>query len=187
MPMTQSSSRARVEVTAVRYLFWKTVLLLEFLASGLSGSILYAQSIDMKLIDGRNGHPMSHTCIDLGVDDLTHMLAIPTDKDGVARLQLTEKDAEINLQKPWKACGNWGVIDPVVKHSDTIAIHVGFVLCQRRKADYSWLAISHLSTKEVLQQGIVTGNTCGKATASPRPGEVVIFVRPLTWRERMKQ
>jgi hypothetical protein len=41
--------------------------------------------------------------------------------------------------------------------------------------------------KQVVQQGIVTANTCGKATASPKPGEVTIFVRPLTWWEQLKQ
>jgi hypothetical protein len=43
------------------------------------------------------------------------------------------------------------------------------------------------STKEVLQKGIVMPNTCGKAMASPIPGVVVIFVRPLSWWQIFKQ
>ena len=54
------------------------------------------------------------------------------------------------------------------------------MLCQLRKPDDSWLAMTDFSTKKVLEEGIVTANTCGKATASPKPGELVIFVRPLT-------
>jgi hypothetical protein len=33
----------------------------------------------------------------------------------------------------------------------------------------------------------LTDNDCGKATASPKPGELIIFVRPLTWWEKLKQ
>jgi hypothetical protein len=72
------------------------------------------------------------------------------------------------------------VIDPVVKYSDEIRINVGYVLCELRKSDFSWLAIRRFSTPQVLQHGVVTANTCGKATASPQPGEIIIFVRPLT-------
>jgi hypothetical protein len=44
-----------------------------------------------------------------------------------------------------------------------------------------------LLNEGVLQQGIATPNTCGKATASPEPGDLIIFVRPLTWWEKLKQ
>jgi len=43
------------------------------------------------------------------------------------------------------------------------------------------------STKEVLEQGVVRANTCGNTTATPVPGEVIIFVRPLTFWEELKQ
>ena len=79
-----------------------------------------------------------------------------------------------------------GVINPVVKYGDTIGINTGYVLCQSHTSDYSWLARMDFSTEKVLQSGIVTANTCGKATASPKPGEVTLFVRPLTWWEKVK-
>jgi hypothetical protein len=61
------------------------------------------------------------------------------------------------------------------------------VPCQLLKPDYSWLVIQTFSTRDVLQFGVVTENLCGKAKASPEPGELVIFVRPLTFWEKMKQ
>ena len=64
--------------------------------------------------------------------------------------------------------------------------HSLYVLCESRTPDYSWLAIRTFSTAEVLQHGVVTANTCGKATASPQPAEIIIFVRPLTWWEKFK-
>jgi hypothetical protein len=114
-------------------------------------------------------------------------MAIPTDNNGVARLRLTDKDSEIDSGKPWRACGDFGVIDPVVKYDDSLRVNAGYVLCEPRTPDYSWLGITGFPTKQVVQQGIVTPNACGKATASPRPGEVIIFVRPLTWWEKLKQ
>jgi hypothetical protein len=47
--------------------------------------------------------------------------------------------------------------------------------------------MTNFSTEEILQHGVATANTCGKATASPKPGEVILFVRPLTWWEKLKQ
>jgi hypothetical protein len=163
------------------------VLLLLLITASWSKGV-QAQSIQIKLVNGRNGRPMAHTCVNVGVDQLHvgHMLAVPTDEHGVARFRFTYYDPEVNTQNRWQGCGDFGVINPVVKYSDHIGINVGYVLCETRTQDYSWLAIRTFSTAEVLQHGIVTANACGKATASPEPGDVIIFVRPLTWWEKFK-
>lgn len=152
-----------------------------------SSTVLGAQKVEIKLLDARSGLPAAQTCIDLGLQGVVEMLAIPTDKDGVARFYITDNDADVNVKNHWPGCGNRGVIDPVVRPGDSFGLHVGYVLCQSRKRDYSWLAIMTFSTKEVLQKGIVLPNTCGKAAAPPKPGEVVIFVRPLSWWQIFKQ
>lgn len=113
-------------------------------------------------------------------------MAIPTDKDGVARLRLTRNNSEISIRQ-WKGCGLLGVIDPVVKYSESFRVNAGYVLCRSPKPDYSWLSIQTFSTRDVLQSGMVTANVCGHAKASPEPGELVVFVRPLTFWEKMKQ
>ncbi|HEV2233150.1 MAG TPA: hypothetical protein VGV68_07080 [Terriglobia bacterium] len=115
------------------------------------------------------------------------MLETQTDNNGVITVRLTKEDMEINTQTQRLACGLSGVINPVVKYGDTISIRPGFVLCQPRTPDYSWLAMVDFSTKKVIQSGSITANTCGKATASPKPGELIIFVRPLSWWEKLKQ
>jgi hypothetical protein len=114
-------------------------------------------------------------------------MAIPTDKDGVAQLYLTDKDADVSTQSQPNSCGSFGVVHPVVKYADTIRIVAGYVVCQPHAPNSSWLATMEFSTRQVVQQGVVTANTCGKATASPTPGEVIIFVRPLSWWEKLKQ
>ncbi len=166
-------------------------LFLVFLC-GLSPTALHAQAISIKLVDGRNGRPMADKCINVWVGDRAAPKARPsletqTDKNGVADLRLTEQDAEINNQKQQLACGLQGVIRPVVKYGDTITIGSDYMLCQARLPDGSWQALEGFSTTDALQSGIATANTCGKAKASPTPGEIVLFVRPLHWWEKLKE
>jgi hypothetical protein len=113
-------------------------------------------------------------------------MAIPTDKDGVAWLYLADQETEINDQNRWSACGDFGVINPVLKYDDALRLNVGYAACVRH-ADYSWLAIAEFSTRRVLENGVVTANTCGKAEASLEPGTIVLFVRPLTLWEKLKE
>jgi aminoglycoside phosphotransferase len=104
-------------------------------------------------------------------------MVIPTDENGVARLQLTDKDSEIDIHSR----------DPVVRYNNLLRINVPYVLCQSHTQDYSWLALTSFSTEQVIQRGIVTPNSCGLAAAPPKPEEVIIFVRPLNWWEKLKQ
>lgn len=168
--------------------FARLVRLFLLLTFSSVGTLLCGQTIDVKLIDGRNGHPIANTCANVWVgDERKYPLAIPTDKNGAARFQLTEDDAEVNTKDSWKDCGEFGVINPVVKYKDIIKINVGYVVCERHGTDYSWLEVKNIPTKELVQKGIVTANTCGKPTASPTPGELIIFVRPLNFWEKLKQ
>jgi hypothetical protein len=54
-----------------------------------------------------------------------------------------------------------------VKYDDSLRINAGYVLYQPQTPDYSWLDIREISTKQLMREGIVMPNTCGKATASP--------------------
>jgi len=96
-------------------------------------------------------------------------MAIPTGNNGVAWLRLTDKDGEIDLHNRWKGCGDDGVINPVVKYDESLRINAGYVLCQPRTPGYSWLVITDFSTKQVAQEGLVTTNTCGRATDVAEP------------------
>jgi hypothetical protein len=115
------------------------------------------------------------------------LLETQTDKNGFISLRLTREDRETNGQSQRLACGLAGSINPITKYGDTISIRSGLASCQPRTTDYSWLARADFSTDEVLQHGVATANTCGKATEAPKPGEVILFARPLTWWEKLKQ
>lgn len=155
---------------------------------GSCGTVLRAQTIRIKLVNGRNGRAMTGRCVNVWVGkERKSAMAIPTDKDGVAQLRLTDSDAKVATEKASKECGGFGVLDPAVKYEETLSVNVGYVLCVPRGSNYSWLAIMHFSTKKVLQSGVVSPNTCGKVSASPDPGQIVLFVRPLNWWETLKQ
>jgi len=163
-------------------------VLFVFLVLGTPGQSLGAQAIKIKLVNGKSGLPIANTCVNMWVGtERKDAMAIPTDKDGIAWLYLTDKNAEVNTQNQPKTCGNLGVVHPVVKYADTVRVVTGYVVCQPHAPNYSWLATMEFSTKQIVQQGIVTGNVCGESTASLEPGELIIFVRPLSWWEKLKE
>jgi hypothetical protein len=124
---------------------------------------LCAETVTIKVVDGRSGRPMSKAPVNVWTDNESKWATpIRADENGTALVHPI--DARVDLR-----------------------IQVRYVLCQSPKADYSWLRIMTYPIHRVLEQGIVTANYCGKATAAPRPGEVTIFVRPLTWWERLKE
>jgi hypothetical protein len=108
------------------------------------------------------------------------------DDKGVARLQLTLNPSEENIPI---STGRGTLVEkhPVVKYDESFRINVPYVLCGSGEGDHSPLGLKNFSTKEVLDHGYASGNTCGKITASRQPGQVVLFVRPLTFLEKMKQ
>ena len=79
------------------------------------------------------------------------------------------------------------MISPVVKYKDFVKVNVGYVICEPHGTDFSWLEVKPFPTEQFIREGFVTANTCGRPMASARPGELVIFVRPLSWWEKLKQ
>lgn len=161
-------------------------ILLLLLAVSPAEASLHAQAVRVQLVDGRSGHPIAGACVNVWVGEKQKAaMSIPTDKDGVASLRLTNEDT--NTQDQSKQCGVFGVVNPMAKYADSIRINVGYVLCRPRERDYSWLSTATFSTDKVLSLGVVTPNNCGKAVASPQAGEIVLFVRPLTLWEELRE
>jgi hypothetical protein len=114
-------------------------------------------------------------------------IVIPTDRNGVARLQLTLDTGKINIPNPSKDRGSIVVANPVLMYKKSFRINVPYALCASGGSNYSWLKSESFATNQIFQHGYVSPNTCGKATAPPKPGQVLLFVRPLTWWEKLKQ
>lgn len=150
---------------------------------------LAAQTLEIKLVDGRSGRPMvgasSYVNVWVG-KNRKDAIAIPTDDKGVARLQFTLNPNQVNIPD---STGHSTIVEKhlVVKYEESFRINVPYVLCGSGVGNQSWLELKNFSTKEVLDHGYASGNTCGKATVSPESGQVVLFVRPLTFWEKMKR
>lgn len=156
----------------------------------LLGVSLFAQTLEIKLVDGRNGRPMVGTSSYVNVwvgTERKEAIAIPTDGNGVARLQLTLNTSEVNIPNSSNTRGSIVVNHPVVQYNESFRVNAPYVLCGSQGSNYSWLRSENFSTKDILQHGYVSPNTCGKATVSPEPGQVILFVRPLSWWEKLKQ
>jgi hypothetical protein len=155
----------------------------------LFGMSLSAQTLEITLVDGRNGRPMvgSSSYVNVWVGtERKEAIAIPTDGKGVARLRLTIDASEVNIPNSQNR-GSIVVDHPIVNYDESFRINAPYVLCGSGGSNYSWLRSEQFSTKEILDHGYASPNTCSKVTIPPHPGQVIIFVRPLTLWEKLKQ
>lgn len=169
------------------YLRWLNLLVTVLLT--MPAMSLAAQTLEIKLVDGRNGRPMVGTSAYVNVwvgRERKEAIAIPTDDKGVARLQLTLNPSKENIPI---STGHGTIVEshPVVKSDESFRVNAPYVLCGAEEGNRSWLDLKNFSTKEVLDNGYASANTCGKVTATPQPGQIILFVRPLTFWEKMKQ
>jgi len=136
------------------------ILLLGFGCSG------WAQEITFRVLDGRNGHPVKNATVDvwLGTAARGVPLQIKTNADGTAQLRMKAD------YKSFVTAGEW----------------VGD--CRGGNSPgKSYIDASVYRFADVVEHGTATQNTCGKATAQPKPGEFILFVRPLHWWEKMRE
>jgi hypothetical protein len=162
------------------------------LVLGSSGATLQAQTFQIRVLNGRNGRPIANKCTDVAITDKANLrsgtsIETQTDSEGIIKIRLTEQDAELNDQNQRLVCGVFGVLSPVAKYGDTIGIRPFQVFCQEHTPDFSWLGMKLFSTTQVFQDGIATENTCGHVKATAAAGEIILFVRPLTWWEIFKE
>jgi hypothetical protein len=148
------------------------LLLALIFASGLAvGAALRDQSIRIRVLDGRNGHPVTKERVNVWVGDKPAAMGFGGE-GGVARLLPTDKNGEVSVPIP-------------EDHADWIEIEADYYFdCRpfRKDAPRPVYAVN-----EVLQSGVVTDNTCGKFRAEPKPGEITFLVRPLHWWEAFRR
>lgn len=142
---------------------------------------LRAQTIQIKLLDGKTGRPAKGICVGTWKKDLSTDVYIRSDRNGVARLRLTQDADEVDTSHSDSHCGDLGVIDPVLEYDDLLwvgPVHEDPLCAFPQSMANSRYKELNFSTKDVIQHGVVAENTCGKVTVSPQPGEIILFVRP---------
>jgi hypothetical protein len=157
---------------------------------GLFGPLLHAQEIHIRVLNAHNGKPITNECVNvsLGPWHGADLLAA-TNKDGVAVLRMADNEVLAETAYPgWPAQASG--------RSDVDAITISgdhYVACQEyRKITPGERPTDSLNTmpsypvKRILEFGISAANTCGKFRAEAKPGELIFFVRPRTWLEKLK-
>lgn len=155
---------------------------------------LHAQEIRIRVLNAHNGKPVPDECVNVFVHGIV-ALPIPTDKQGVAVLRAEGEHANPVTMGRGKACNGLATPNPTVGHADSIRISGDYyVACQEYgKAGASQSVpfdpeerMPSYSIKRILESGIAASNTCGKFRAEPKPGELILFVRPMTWLEKWR-
>ena len=123
------------------------------------------RTIKIEALDGRNGKPITdtHLLVFAGgtVEELrqhSHHFELRTDQNGNAELVLSSDS--------FKFVQVW--VD-------------GKTLCQSQPNSVS------LSVEQVLAKGLLAPNECGNLRMSSAPGQLWVFARPATLREKMER
>ena len=97
------------------------LLLAVVAALGATGN---AQTLRVKLLDGRSGKPIAKGGVNVWVgDNRKAAVPIPGDRNGIAKLNLTNNAGQVNVEA--------GPSDlPTFLYAPEIRIQVGFALCQ---------------------------------------------------------
>jgi len=126
------------------------------------GGTTKTQDITVRVLDGRNGNPMTHQHILIfsGLSTETvkqHGTDITTDKDGVGTL----------------------TINPIENKLLQVFVD-GHALCYPNPNQSSF------KVDEIIANGLATPNNCSNLVRETSPGHFIVFARPAHFWEKMK-
>jgi hypothetical protein len=162
----------------------------------VSGHLAWAQDIQIRVVNARNGKPITHEClnISLGKWHGAELLA-QTNSDGTVVLHVKGGQVTVVVSSP-KACNTQAIVGPKPFTDDKRSISVVggiYVVCQEYGNHVSGQPppvnvdlIPTYAVTKILESGVAAANTCGRFRAEAKPGELVLFVRPMSFWERMK-
>jgi|SRR5215469_11782184 len=155
------------------------------------------QEIRIRVVNARSGKAINNECVNvsLGPWHGADLLA-PTNSDGVVVLHFRNNYVTAEAASP-RDCNGLAVLGPkpVPNVVDSLAITTDeYFDCQE------WAKIvpgefpkenlnraPSYRIEKIVKSGVAAGNRCGKFRVEAKPGELVFFVRPLTWWERMRR
>lgn len=142
--------------------------------------------INIKVLNGRNGQPVAKSCVFVQVWRNPREFSAEeaaTDHKGVARIRLTYDDASVSPGRKEAACFRGATVGAVLRYGNSVNIGPNrdkAVDCRPPTNKWGTRDYSY-PLKLIVRRGIVLANTCGKAAATPVPGEVILFVKPVHW------
>lgn len=130
--------------------------------SMLAAVAAHPQTLHLRILDGRNGRPIANEqpqVFWIGQQN-DSPIQLQTDQDGVAKLDLPSGKVEY------------------------VRIEANLYYdCRKVSKDMTTQAYY---VPEALRSGIAAINTCGNLDIDAKPGEIILFVRPLHRWERLK-
>ena len=157
----------------------KTILALILFAVAPIGLLAQTVTIHVRVLDGRTGKNLSgmnlgfvdyHTDRDGSTDtDLNGRMIVETSPDGDSYLANPDPHGVLVFNVLGNRNGVW---TPCTRQK----------LFDRSMRKYGNEHLYPVST--IVASGFVARNDCSRRTATARPGELVIFIRPVTWWEK---
>jgi hypothetical protein len=164
---------------------------------GLLVPTLHAQEIRIKVLNAHNGKPVTDECVNvsLGTWHGGDLIA-PTNKEGFVVLHFKNGQVTAAATIP-RACNGMEVLGPkrVPTNTTTIAITSDkYVDCQEWAKVVPGEALKDVLNRapsypirNILESGMTAGNRCGRFRAKGKPGELIFFVRPRGFWEKMRE
>jgi hypothetical protein len=161
--------------------------------------LLYAQEIDIRVLNGRNGKPVTNECLNISLGSWHGGdLIAPTNKDGVVVLHFANNQVTADPVLP-HTCNGTAVLGPKTGPEGMDAITLSgdyYVACQEHgkiipgePATPNLLkeVMPSYPIRKILDSGLNAANTCGKIRVEAKPGELIFYVKPRSFSERMRQ
>jgi hypothetical protein len=160
-----------------------------------SGSMARAQDIRIRLVNARNGKPMTNRCLTIALGSW-RAATLLAQTNGEGELVLHTRDRQVTADQP--PCNGLAFLGPKVPTNEVGWISVigdgdTYVVCQeyahqvpgqppRLPTD---LIPTYPITK-ILGSGVAAVNTCGKFRVDAKPGELILFARRMSLWEKWK-
>lgn len=150
--------------------------------------------IRIRVLNAKNGKPITNECLNISIGSVASKegLLAGTDKRGVVVLEWGQ--SEVIAERP---CRGYAASRTERRPGVGTLTITGdyYVACQEYapppRHDTSVrsfaAAFPAYPVARILKSGVVSSNTCGKARAKPRPGELIFFERPRTFWEKLTE
>jgi len=133
----------------------------------------WSQEIRIRVLDGRNGHPIRDHQINIWLHENDEHVTVWSDRHSVRQLlPSTDKQGTITLH-----------IHPEENYITLFSAN--YPDCRKLTMGNGGLIDPAYSLAEISKSGVIVSNKCGKFTLTPNPGELLYFVRPWHWWESL--
>lgn len=161
------------------------------------GSMARTQDIHIRLVNARNGKPMTGRCLTIALGSWRGAtLLAETNREGVVVLHSRGGQVAADATSP--PCNGLAILGPKAPTNEAgwiSALGDGdtYVVCQeyghpvpgQPPKPPTDLIPTYPITK-ILESGVAAVNTCGKFTVEAKPGELILFARRMSFWEKMK-